>query len=467
MANEDRDFSSIDAMPDPDTKPTAPAQGDALATAIQTTGTSIGTDDGNAPEAAAADAAAAATAVRNLAANAVTVGDAVRILKAAAAAWRKDAPKKSDFDTAEKELADARKQMADAEEASGDSSAASDRLDKAVLNLQTLQKKRKDADEAFDREHKKAVAKLNSLTRTAHDGDSPIAPGKPATPGTPGGNPAARTSSPAATPGAAKPAATLGAGKPAETPTTTTSSTSGLTPTEAATLVAAAQGQQNQQQPQAQAQQATAQMPTMPQVPQQNQQQNKGTASEEKPLGDKLAEAALGSSPSAVLASLGSGSPSSTTSSPSPTPAAQQAGTTLRPEFKPASLAAAAVQNPVTSGQSATNLTTQSDVAGRPQGTERTAYTDSPKTSTSAAHTDTAQQQGTQQTARPVTGGGMPMSPGIMGAPGGAAPASRQSGDGERERGVASNSDPLGLLHERGDAVDGGTIAQNRDKPAA
>ncbi len=137
------------------------------------------------------------------------------------------------------------------------------------------------------------------------------------------------------------------------------------------------------------------------------------------------------------------------------------------PEFKPPSLAAAAVQNPVTSGQSATNLTTQSDVAGRPQGTERTAYTDSPKTSTSAAHTDTAQQQGTQQTARPVTGGGMPMSPGIMGAPGGAAPASRQGGDGERERGVASNSDPLGLLHERGDAVDGGTIAQNRDKPAA
>ncbi|WP_157931148.1 hypothetical protein [Mycobacteroides abscessus] len=61
----------------------------------------------------------------------------------------------------------------------------------------------------------------------------------------------------------------------------------------------------------------------------------------------------------------------------------------------------------------------------------------------------------------------MPMSPGIMGAPGGAAPASRQGGDGERERGVASNSDPLGLLHERGDAVDGGTIAQNRDKPAA
>lgn len=454
MANEDRDFSSIDSMPDPDAKPTAPAQGDALATAIQTTGTSIGTDDGNAPEAVAADAAAAATAVRNLAANAVTVGDAVRILKKAAADWRKNAPKKFEIEAAEKELADARKQMADAEEASGDTSAASDRVDAAVRHLQTLQKKRKDADEAFDREWKRAVAKLNSLTRTAHDGDSPIAPAKPATPGAPGGNPAARTTGTDKPTGT--PAATPGSGKPVETTTSSATPTSKPDPG-IASLLSSLNQQSAAQQPQqaAAAQPAAAQPVQAAQQPQQNQQGQNKKQEGVIDLEDIARE--LGETPGAVFAGLGGahGSPSAS----SPTPAAQQNSTALRPEFKPAPLAAAPAAQ--VTGTSATGLTTASDVAGR--STPAPGAFDSPKTTTSAADTTTAAQQaGQQQTARPMGGGMpgmMPLAPGAAG-PSYGSPASRD----EKGRITGYGNNPQTLLLNGGYTVDesvkGGTICQ-------
>lgn len=482
MANEDKDLSSIDAMPDPDAQPTAPAQGDAVATAIQNTAVGIGTaSDGKAPEAVAADAAAAATAVRNLAADAVVIGDAVRILKKAAAEWRKNAPKKKELDDAQKAVDDAKKALATAQQAEDDSlsdsakalakqqvKTASDALDKAVLNLQTLQKKRKDADEAFDREHKKAVAKLKGLNRATHDGDSPVVPGagtgtQSTGAGTGSGSPSARTAgsgTPAAKPGGT-PAATPGSGKPAETPTTSTPTSK---PDPGIASLLSSLNQQNQQQPQQTqaAQPATAQPTAVaPQAAQQSGQQGQNKKQEGVIDTEDIARE-LGETPGTIVAGLGgTHSSTSSSSSPSPTPAVQQNTTALRPDFKPASLAAAAAQNPVTSGQSATGLTTPSDVGGR--STPTAGAFDSPKTTTSAAHADAAQQQNSQQqTGRPMGSGMpgmMPLAPGAAG-PSYGSPATKDK-DGKV---IAYGGNPQSLILNGWpaleDSVQGGTICR-------
>lgn len=456
-------------------------------TAGQVSGTSskvAGATDGKGPERLTGDASEIGKALAGLATDAAIATDVWGDLKKAADAWNANAPKAAEMNAAEKAVTDAQAACDKANEAADaapddkdlakKADDAGEALVKAKQALIDLQRKRKAANKALLEAISRAIAKAKRITggqtKVTGDGTTGVTlPGQSTgtgsgtgTQSTGSGTPAARTASPTA-----KPSGTPAATPSSNAPSTTTSSTSGLTPTEAAALLTAAQGQQNQQAQQA-AQQPTAQMPTMPQVPQQNQQQAAADAKrKEAEANDRTALEAAG------LGGLvtGIGSPSSTTSSPSPTPAAQQAGTVLRgPEFKPPSLSGAtAAQNPVTSGQSAANLTTPSDVAGRPQGTERTAFNQpAPGTHTSGAAESASQRAGeTQQQGRPVTGGGMPMAPGMMGAPGGAAPASRQAGDGDRERGVASNSDPLGLMHERGDAVDGGTIAQNRDKPAA
>ncbi|NOR99702.1 hypothetical protein [Mycobacteroides abscessus] len=441
-----------------------------------------GATDGGGPEKLTGDAVTIGQTLSALATDAAIAKHIWDDLKRAADAWKAAAPKADVMDAAEKAVTDAQaasttaNEKADAapddenlQKAADDAGAA---LVKAKQALIDLQRKRKAANKALLEAISRAIGKAKRMTgsRTQH-GTGKEMPNTGSGTGSGTGSPAARTGS--GTP-AAKPAGAPAATPSAEKPTTSTSSanSSGIDP---ATLAAAAALTQQNQQPQQAAQQPTAQMPTMPTVPQQaNQQQNKG-ATAEKPLGDKLAEAALGETPSAVLASLGNiPSPSSSTPSTSP-PAVQQHVTELRPPGTPIAgtnlggTPAVNTQVSHTTGNSATGLTTQSDVAGRPQGTENKPFTPAPGTSTSGAHgTGTAPGQGTQQQttgARPM--GGMPMMPGMMGAPAAAAPASRQGGDGERTRGVASTSDPLGLLVERGDAVDGGTIAQNRDKPAA
>ncbi|SRX96071.1 hypothetical protein MSP7336_04346 [Mycobacterium shimoidei] len=452
-----------------------------------TTGKVAGATGGKGPDKFTGDAAEIGKTLSALATDAAISKDVWDDLKKSADAWKASAPTAEVMNTAEKAVTDAQAACDKANEAADaapddkdlakKADDAGEALVKAKQALIDLQRKRKAANKALLEAISRAIAKAKRITggqtKVTGDGTTGVTlPGQSTgtgsgtgTQSTGSGTPAARTASPTA-----KPSGTPAATPSSNAPSTTTSSTSGLTPAETAALLTAAQGQQNQQPQQAQqaAQQPTAQMPTMPQVPQQNQQQAAADAKrKEAEANDRTALEAAG------LGGLvtGIGSPSSTTSSPSPTPAAQQAGTVLRgPEFKPPSLSGAtAAQNPVTSGQSAANLTTPSDVAGRPQGTERTAFNQpAPGTHTSGAAESASQRAGeTQQQGRPVTGGGMPMAPGMMGAPGGAAPASRQAGDGDRERGVASNSDPLGLMHERGDAVDGGTIAQNRDKPAA
>ncbi|CPR69631.1 hypothetical protein [Mycobacteroides abscessus] len=480
MANEDKDLSSIDAMPDPDVKPTPAAQGDAVATAIQTTAVGIGTDsDGKTPEDVAADAAAAATTTRDLAATAVTVADAVRILKKAAAEWRKNAPKKSDFDAAEKELSDARTQMGDAESASGDTSAASKRVDDALARLRKITADRKAADDAFDREWKKAVAKLKTLkgAETDQDGDSPGAPGKPATPGSqstgsgaPGGAPAAKPGSgtPAGTP---KPAGTPAATPPSSTPTSTNGKSSD---TDLNTALAAAalagQGQQNQQPQQAA---TTTPQASTPQAP---QQQNQGDKDKGDPAKTLLEEATRNGEQALGLAGItnpattvtGAGSPQS----PTPAPVANTNGTTTT--FRPANAAIpgtlpggtpAPQPAPAVSGRSFENLNTQSDVGGRPPGTENKPFAPgAPGTSTSGAHGggNTAQSQAAAQQ-QAQRGAGMPMMPAVpmSGSPAPSGGGTR-GGDEKDRPTVTSTSDPLGLMTERSQSVRGGTIAQNR-----
>lgn len=466
MANEDRDLSSIDALDDPDAGPTKlsteletlPAEIRATRTAIDDTAT------GKTPSDATAATVDAENAARDAATAAAIKEQAVRILKAAAAAWRKNAPKKMDFDAAEKELADARKQMADASEASGDTSAASKRVEDALAQLRKITAERKAADEALDRELEKAAAAMKRITgdkdRTQHDGDGTgvTLPGQSTGNGRSSGEVGTGTA-----PGAAKPGSgTPGAAKPAGTPAETTTSTPTSKPDPGIASLLSTLGQQSAAQPNA-AQQATPAAA----APQQNQQRQQGQ-NKKTPgvidVDDLIREGALPASAAVSALGLG-GSPSPSSSAPTPTPAAQQASTTLRPDFKPASLAAAAAQNPVTSGQSATGLTTPSDVGGR--STPTPGAFDSPRTSTSAAHTDTAQQQGTQQQGRPTTGTGMPVMP--MTPMTGGAPAPR-SGDGENRPGVVRYQDgEIGRHGEEAlkEATPGGTIAQNRDNPAA
>ncbi|OBK68046.1 hypothetical protein [Mycolicibacterium fortuitum] len=491
---EDPDFSGIDALPDPASAPKLSTELEGLAGAIQATTTGVsGTTSGKTPEEVVAATSAAQQATRDAATNAATAEAAIKILKDAVAAWKKNAPKKKELDDAQKAVDDAKAALKTAQESADKATdadskfeadkavaAAENDLRSALLTLQTLQKKRKDADEAYETARKQAAEKMKTLKGSSDTNQEDSGYGAPGAAsdmpgtsrtGTPGGSPTART----AKPGGA-PTATPSTGKPADTPSTTTSSTSGsgIDPSTAALAAALTQqGQQNQNGQQQAATQPTAQMPTMPTVPQQQNQQVATDAKRkeaEENSANALAAAGLGG------LVTGSVSPNVTSvSSTSPSPAASEHGTSFRPAGTPISgvglggAPAVNTQVPHTTGNSATNLTTTSDVAGRPQGTENKPFTQpAPGTSTSGAHgTGTQTPAGQQQQttgARPM--GGMPLMPGMMGAPAASAPASRQV-DGERERGVASTSDPLGLMYERGDAVEGGTIAQNRDKPAA
>ncbi|SLF07114.1 hypothetical protein [Mycobacteroides abscessus] len=461
-------------------------------TAGQMSGTSgklIGATGGKGPDKLSGDAVTIGQTLSALATDAAISKDVWDDLKKSADAWKASAPTAEVMNTAEKAVTDAQAACDKANEAADaapddkdlakKADDAGEALVKAKQALIDLQRKRKAANKALLEAISRAITKAKRITggRTQHGtGKEMPGTGTSTETGTGSGTQSTGTGSPAARTGsgtpAAKPGGTPAATPSAEKPTTSTSSTSGLTPTEAAALLTAAQGQQNQQ-PQQAAQQPTAQMPTMPQVPQQNQQAQQTATEKAKREAEENSAQALAAAGLGGLVT-GIGSPSVTSaSSASPSPAASEHGTQFRAAGTPINgvglggTPAVNTQAP-TSGTSATNLTTPSDVSGRSE-PPRTATSPAPGTSTSGAHgTGTAPGQGTQQQttgARPM--GGMPMIPGMMGAPAAAAPASRPSGDGDRERGVASTSDPLGLMHERGDAVDGGTIAQNRDKPNA
>lgn len=502
---EDPDFSSVDALPDPSAAPKLSTELDTLATAIQTTATGIGTDaGGRTPDDVVAAASAAANATRDAATNAATVEAAIKLLKDAVAAWKKDAPKKKELDTAEKAVEDAKTAVAAAQktydEATTDAAktlastavnTANTSLLKAIKDLAALKAKRKSADEAYERERAKAAAKMKTLKGgnwTPHGGGtgkevpgtgaasstgtdtqstgtgSPAA--KPA--GTPSGTPKPTTGTPAAqTPTTGKPSDTTGKGADAET----------------AALAAALAGQQQNQQPQTQ-QAATTPQASTPQQAQQPQSDKDKEKGKDDPNGkttgaidvdDLIREGALpASAAAATLTGVGGGNPISTLA-----PVASTPSTTFRPAGTPISgvglggAPAVNQQAPATSGTSATGLHTASDVSGRST-PAASAFSPTPagaETKTSGA-TGNAAQQGTPLTQRGAGSGmpAMPMSP-MMG---GTAPTAGGTGKG------SDGADPSKILRRLseeqklltgqdtlGEAVRGGTIAQNRPESGA
>lgn len=457
-----------------------------------TTGKVTGATDGGGPEKFTGDASEVGKTLSALATDAAISTEIWGDLNKAADAWTANAPKAEEMNAADKAVSDAQaactaaNEKADAapddkdlQKAADD---AGDALIKAKEHLIDLQRKRKAANKALLEAIGRAITKAKRIT----GGQTPFSrgtgkevPGTGTGSGT-GAGTGAPAGTPAATPGGTPAAAPKPTGTPAATPASTPTSTSsskgsGLDSSEAAAIAALA-GQQNQQQPQAQ--QAAQSMPTMPTVGQPTGQQqdgkDKGKTGEHSLATDGIfgtddVARVTGQTPSAVLSSFGN-----TPSTPAPTPApAAQPTTALRPEFKPAPLTATA-QNPVTSGNSATGLVTSqgnTEVSGRAEPT-RTAFSPTPggpATSTSGAHgTETGQQnQGAQQR---QTGAGMPgvMPPPVGGV--GAPTSGGRQGDGEANRIIGRGPNGERLLGDQeavGEAVPGGTIAQNKPDRAA
>ncbi|MBE5469532.1 hypothetical protein [Mycobacteroides abscessus] len=525
MANPpDPDFSSFDALPDGGGDGTLAQKAETAAAGVASAVTRFGEKNkGGTVNDAAAAAAEITNAGRVMGVNVALAEQAAKDLKAARDAWNKAAEgaKQKDLDAADKAVSDARADLAKAQtsedeqrdkynKAKGDQSAegkmdvfalkqaldlavgettkAQEKLTKAIENAQKLHAQNKAACEALRATLQRIADSLKGVnSTTCPPGKSDVAGGSgvkhdpgsgtTSTPIAAGGatagssNPGKSTGTPGSTPGAAKPGTATPSAAAPET------KTSGSTSDTAALASLLGQGQQNQQQPQ------TQQMPTMPQVPQstQPQQQNKaGEKSElekeaEKNGNDALTAAGLGGLVAPSV--LGGGSTSPT---PVTTPAGNGITTQLRgPEVKipgaGASLGGAPAVNaqvPPTTGTSRTDLVTaqgNSEVGGRPVGTENKPFTATPagaETRTSADHA--GQGQGTGQQSRAATGtgglpvGGMPV--GGVGAPvAGGSP--RGGKDGERVK-IEMYPDEQTFLMNGGDtlseATPGGTIAQNR-----
>lgn len=490
---EDPDFSSIDALPDPASAPKLSTELDGIATAIQTTTTGIsGTAGGKTPDEVVSEANAAVTATRDLATVAAAIESATKILKDAAAAWKKNAPKKAELDAAQKAVDDAKAALKTAQEAvdkatDADSKYTADNavataekdLRSALLELSTLQKKRKSADEAYEAARKRAMLVMKGVTTaTDSSGEAPATEtgtGSSAPSGAGNGRTAPSSGAPAA-PSNGKPAGTPSPSSTAS-PTstspssTTTSTSSGVDPSTAAIAALLAQQGQSQQPVQMPTQQAAA-APTATAPQQAGQQPSGQQAKNGKTDGvldlDAVRELLGETAPGLALGLGGGGTHTESPASSAPAPSTNS--TTFRPAGTPISGvglggAPAVNQQAPTSGNSATGLHTSSDVSGRST-PAATAYSSSPETKTSGATgTGAAQQQAAQQTgARPM--GGMPMMP--MTPMTGGAPAGGHRGDGEEKK--ITTYGEGGLLHGEdtiAEAVRGGTIAQNRPDTAA
>ncbi|SIG33180.1 hypothetical protein [Mycobacteroides abscessus] len=409
--------------------------------------------------------------------NLAIVADALKIREDAARAWNRDAPKDSEIKAAEEAVAAAKKKLQDASAASGDTSAASTELENAQKNLGLLLRRRREADKAYDKAEQRSEAKLAEITLTNSSTGNGIEGGAP-TPGTSNGTggtpaPSAGTGRPSgetgkrsdpskSTAGTAKPA-----GTPSPTSSTTGNSSADTSSDPLAALIAAQAAQQQQPQPQAQQAQPAATTPTAatPQMPQnsqpaQDKKKETGTSPLDRILGSDgiLDNTELTGLIGAPL-TLGSGS-TPTHSTPA---AAVTSSSPAASAPSPTGLSAGTVTQPVTSGTSAANLNTATDVSGRPAEQQRTAFSVGPETKTSSATGTSGTTPAHATGTRPMGAGGMPMVPmGAMGGPGGGGAAK------EKEQvTLASGSAESDLMHGRhavAEAVPGGTIAQ-RDHP--
>lgn len=521
MANpDDPDFSAFDALPDSGGGGTIAQKTEAAASGVSTAVARFGEKNKGST---VADAAAAASEITNagrtLGMNIAIAEQAAKDLKAAKVAWEKAAAgaKKADLDKADQAVTDARADLATAQAsedeqrdkynkakedqsaegklnavalksaldmATAETTKAQEKLTKAIETARKLHEQNRAACEALRAALQRVADALKKVNSTVLPGgkadvtsggtgmDIPGAPGNgkdtgstPASAGAPG-NGAATT--PAA-PSAKAPGSTSGT-----TPETKTSSTTGDPATTAAVASLLGKGQQQPQTQQAQ------QMPTMPTMPQvqatQPQQQAKGDGKNDKHslatdgiLGEDDIAGLTGAGTGLALG-LGGGSP--VAESPSPAPAVQQPGTTFRPSGTPITGTTAGgtpvpSQPSPTTGTSVEGLNTRSDVSGRSE-PAKTAFSATPAgaaTTTSAATGGSG--AGGQGAAQQGARGGMPAMPMMphMGAVG--APAAAGGGQGGKERSpiTAYRDEQMFYFHggdTRGEAVPGGTIAQNR-----
>lgn len=457
--------------------------GDVQSQVGATAGKLSGAADGSQPENLAADASEVGKILSALATDAALTTSIWGDLKKAADAWKAAAPKAEELNQAEKDVADAvaastaATEKADAPGATKEDQDAADKAGAAAIaakqKLIDLKRRREEANRTFREAVGRAITKAKGITGW-EKADTPggsrgygtgTTAGKPAETGTGAGTPAGTPA--AKTPNATTPSVkTPGAATPsASTPETKTSSG---TPDPSALL--SAFSKQNQQ---PQAQQAAAQPQVAAQVPQpatQPQQQGKdgkhslasdGIIGEDdvaRLTGEAGAAGAVGAA-GLGAALTNAGSPASSGPSTQYRPAGTQfPGTTT------GGTPVQAAPSPTT-GTSTTGLHTASDVSGRSEA-PRTAFTATPAgAETKLSAGDPVNQTGT----RPAgTGtGGMPMSPGMMGAPLGAgAPSQARGKNGEERNLVAAYRDEQQYLLHGGDtiseSVPGGTIAQNR-----
>lgn len=432
MTYTDPDFSGIDALPDPDGPTRLSATLEDLVGAIRSGRDGVnGTSAGVAPDKVVEVSGQAETAARDESTNAATRQAAARILKDAAAAWRKDAPKADVMNAADKKLADAETADTQARAALAActtdeartfmqpivNSAATELLN-ATTNLQKVKAQRDAANKAFERARKQAAEKLASIKTVDRTGDGGGygAPGTPGSTSTSTGAGAGSGNGRTASPGAGKPATPSmpTVGQTSAPAATKTSSDNKSTDPSALLSALSQNGQQGQGQQQATPQAQTQPAATQPQPQPQNQQDGKDKGDPAKTLQEQAER-----NSEQILAAAGITNPtvspvtshSSTPSTPAPV---AQPTTALRPEFKPAPLTAAPAAQ--TTGTSQTGLTTPSDTSGR--STPTPGAFDTAKTATSAAHGTETNQGTQQQTTRPGgTGmpGMMPMAPGAAG----------------------------------------------------
>lgn len=448
---------------------------------------------GKGPEAFDGTAAQTVNDLQALATDVATFASAIGDLKAAVAKWQKDAPPASEMNAAEKALTDAEAARVAAVAAS-DADPENDELDRkaaeagqkvidARKELDDKKSRRETASEAYFAAVERAMAKLRRITGVDST-DAPSTPTSPApriTTGTP--LPATTTRTPpSSTQTPAKPSGNTPASpsKPSnETPTTTSGDKgSGLDASTLATLAAAAQQGQGQQGQQPQQQQA--QMPSMPTVPQQNQNQQKPSEQDalrrqaEENGNRALAAAGLEVPTDGVgglVTGLGGGPGSGAPSGPAAPAPGSQNSTTYRPAGTPiqGTTTGGAPTPPTplnqTTGNSVQNMTTPTDTSGRPGGAQTSAF-GGPGTHTSAAESGTATKPGEQQQhagQRPVGGPGM--MPGVMGAPAGGGGGNRGGADGDKDKPITRYDPEQADFHGQtaiGEAVQGGTIAQNK-----
>lgn len=456
---------------------TATRGGDAATQIGSTTARLAGVTDGVTPERLGGDAVAIRQRVSALA-DAATKAPAIRAeIARAFATFNSVAPTPEQMRAAEKAATDtaaastAANEKADASGTKEDEDAAVKAGGEAADAKDALAKLRKQRDDAREAlfEALRAVAKKVKEIKVGGDrdheggaGNGFVTPGQTAgsgggsTAATPGKSNGGSGSTPA--PAAQAPGATAPTGT---SPVTKTSSTT----TDPSALLSAF----SQQAQQPQAQQVAAQPQVAAQTPQQATQPQQGKQDGKDAKHGLATDGILSTDDIARMIGENTGPALTAAYTPGASSPVPQYSTQYRPAGTPIP-GTTAGGTPVqaspspTTGTSTTGLHTASDVSGRSEAA-RTATDPAPGTRLSSA--DPVNQTGTRPTGTGT--GGMPMSPGMMGAPLAAgAPGNQKGQQGERDGRIKAHPDEQ-MFHLHGgdtlsEATPGGTIAQNRPR---